>query len=84
LSLATWSLSLAKQLGKLPLEARDASLELVHPLSQGRHFALDKLPSAIAYPLIDLSRGLLERFPRESIVEHRLILQSLTIVSALR
>src|SRR5688572_25405069 len=59
---------IAKQLRNLPLEARDATFEFVDTLTQRVHFAIDKLTSAVAHALVDLRRGLLECFPRESIV----------------
>jgi hypothetical protein len=69
-ALAPAAIPFSQQLGDLPLETRDAGFELVHALAEGRHFALEELARAIAYPLIDLRRRLLQRFPREPVVEH--------------
>jgi hypothetical protein len=64
------SIALPHQLGELALEPGNSSFELVHPVAKRGNLALDELPRAVANSLIDLCRGLLERFPRESIVEH--------------
>jgi hypothetical protein len=64
------SVAFPHQLSELALEAGNSPFELVHPVAKRGDLALDELPRAVANALIDLCRGLLERFPRESIVEH--------------
>src|SRR5918995_2870618 len=64
------SVAFPHQLRELALEAGDPPFELIHPVAKRGDLALNELPRAVAHPLIDLRRGLLERLARESVVEH--------------
>src|SRR5215213_11739662 len=64
------SIAFPHQLGELALEPGHSTFELVHPVTNRSDLALNKLPRAVANALIDLCRGLLQRFSGESIVEH--------------
>src|SRR5215207_7655036 len=64
------SVAFPHQLRELALEAGDPPFELVHTVAKRGDLALNELPRAVAHPLIDLRRGLLERLARESVVEH--------------
>jgi hypothetical protein len=64
------SVSLSHELGDLSLETSNSPFELVYAVTERGDLALDELPRAVSYPLIDLGRGLLERLTRKSIVEH--------------
>src|SRR5215213_9245373 len=66
------SVSFPRELGDLSLEAGHSPLQLFDAVPKRRDLALDELPRAVAYPLIDLSCGLLKRLTCKSIVEHRL------------
>src|SRR5918994_332108 len=68
--LAPGSVALPYELGELAFKSGHSSFELVHAVAERCDLALDELPRAVAHPLIDLGRCLLERLARESIIEH--------------
>jgi hypothetical protein len=66
----TRSVSLPEDLSQLTFETGNPSFELVYSVPERCHLTLHELPRPVTDPLVNLGRGLLQRFARKAIVKH--------------
>ena len=62
------SVSLPEDLSQLTFETGNSSFELVNAVPEWCHLTFDELPRSVTDPLIDLRRGLLQRFARKAVI----------------